>query len=80
MFCELEQSITCKRYFTCFTSYNVTKHFFVRVISQKSALAIWGMKASLCFMYGNKARVKTAQHFYTVFWVCDSLFVLFSIL
>lgn len=40
-----------KIYFTCVTSYNVTRYFFVTVINQKSALVIWGMKEILCSMY-----------------------------
>ena len=48
---------------------NVFFFFFVTVMNQKSALATWGMRETLCFMLvcdGNKARAKNVNIFYRV--------------
>lgn len=84
----MRDDMQIKKNVTYVISYNVMKHFFVTVMKQKSALAIWGL--TRCFascvdllIDGNKARAKP----YCVFILCSELvilflfcFVLFSIL
>lgn len=70
-----------KSYFTimCHKLYCLETLFFVTVINQTSALAICGMKLMLCFkhidMVETKLELKTVLQFYTVFKVCDKVWI-----